>query len=278
VNQFTGSRGTGRIEVGGGGASRAAGRCRYNPEGVSLVLSTELDSGVVEPGGPPRPGRRRVLQYAGGAVVAALGGYYGLAGRGADEAARRQLRPDGRSRLPPGQHLIRWLRPMGGLPGDPSPGQFRLTVTGEVRRPLEFTFRELLALPQTEQVCDVHCVTRWSVFDTAWVGVPVARLAEMAGVKSSARHVVFEAAYGYTANVPLEAALAPNVLVAHTLQGEPLPEANGPPARALVPDLYFWKSAKWLTGIRFTRADEPGYWETRGYHNQADPWLEERYG
>jgi DMSO/TMAO reductase YedYZ molybdopterin-dependent catalytic subunit len=103
-------------------------------------------------------------------------------------------------------------------------------------------------------------------------------LATRAQVKASARHVIFEAAYGYTSNVPLHEALAPNVLVAHRYEGKPFARQHGGPARALVPDLYFWKSAKWLTGIRFVALDEPGYWETRGYHNHANPWKEERYG
>jgi DMSO/TMAO reductase YedYZ molybdopterin-dependent catalytic subunit len=97
-------------------------------------------------------------------------------------------------------------------------------------------------------------------------------------VRSGVHHVIFEAAYGYTSNVLLHEALAPQVLVAHKLEGSPLPRDHGAPVRALVPDLYFWKSAKWLKGIRFVRDDEPGYWETRGYHNHADPWKEERYG
>ena len=90
--------------------------------------------------------------------------------------------------------------------------------------------------------------------------------------------VIFEAAHGYTSNVPLREALAPTVLVARELEGAALPRTHGGPLRAIVPDLYFWKSAKWLTGIRFVARDEPGYWETRGYHNHADPWREERYG
>ena len=110
-----------------------------------------------------------------------------------------------------------------------------------------------------------------------FTGVRVADLAAAAKVKPSAHHVVFEAAGGYTSNVPLREAIAPNVLIAHRLDGTPLARAHGAPVRAFVPDLYFWKSAKWLTGIRFVSADEPGYWETRGYHNHADPWREERY-
>jgi DMSO/TMAO reductase YedYZ molybdopterin-dependent catalytic subunit len=228
-----------------------------------------------------RPGllhRRTILRTLGaGAVVTAFGWIHAALGDEADEKARAQKLPDGRPRLPPGQHLISRLRPMGGDEGNPSPGAWRLKIHGEVENPFTLDFAALLALPQVEQTCDVHCVTTWSLFDSRWTGVRVADLAEKARVKSSARHVIFEAARGYTANVPLREALRPNVLVAHKYEGSGLPRPHGAPVRALVPDLYFWKSAKWLTGIRFSSRDEPGYWETRGYHNHADPWTEERY-
>jgi len=107
--------------------------------------------------------------------------------------------------------------------------------------------------------------------------VPVARLAKKAGLKKGVRHVIFEAAHGYTANAPLKDAIHPDVLVTHRLDGKRLARAHGAPVRLVNPNLYFWKSPKWLTGIRFVTADEPGYWETRGYHNHADPWKEERY-
>lgn len=222
--------------------------------------------------------RRRFLKAitAGTVVVALGGGTYVIAQ--ADDPRAKALRPDGRPRLPPGQRLLDALKPMGGDPGDPSPASFRLRVHGEVESPFEVTFAELLAMPQTDQSCDVHCVTGWSVLDSRWRGVQVAHLAARAKVKPAARYVVFEAANGYTANVRLAEALAPDVLVAHQLAGNPLPRPHGPPVRGLVPGLYFWKSPKWLTGIRFMSRDEPGYWETRGYHNHADPWKEERYG
>jgi len=146
-----------------------------------------------------------------------------------------------------------------------------------VKKTLWLSYADLLALPQVEQNSDVHCVTGWSLFDSHWKGVRVSTIAELCGVKDSARYVIFEAAHGYTANVPMKEAMAPDVLCAHQLDGRPIPRPHGPPVRGLVPSLYFWKSAKWLTGIRFTRADEPGYWETRGYNNHADPWKEERY-
>jgi DMSO/TMAO reductase YedYZ molybdopterin-dependent catalytic subunit len=214
---------------------------------------------------------------AGTVVVALGGGAYVLADEGDERKARASLRPDGRPRLPPDQYLLKQLRPMGGDEGDPSPSAWRLSVSGEVDRPFTIDFTELLAMPQVEQICDVHCVTKWTVLDAHFTGVRVADLALRAKVRSTAHHVVFEAAYGYTSNVTLHEALAPTVLVAHRLGGTPLPRAHGAPVRALVPDLYFWKSAKWLTGIRFTAEDRPGYWERRGYNNHADPWKEERF-
>jgi DMSO/TMAO reductase YedYZ molybdopterin-dependent catalytic subunit len=223
--------------------------------------------------------RRAFLRRAtAGTIVVALGGgLYRVLGDGADREARAQTRADGRPRLPPGQRVISALKPMGGRSGDPRSRNFRLRVHGEVDEPFELDYAALLALPQTELSADVHCVTGWSVLGAQWLGVRVSALAEMAGVKDSARHVIFEAAHGYTANVPLRHALAPNVLVAHRMDGRPLVRAHGAPVRSLVPDLYFWKSAKWLTGVRFARRDEPGYWEVRGYHNLGDPWRELRH-
>ena len=227
----------------------------------------------------PSMQRRTFLRaMTAGTVVMALGGAaYVLADSEDEKRARATPRADGRSRLPPGQYLLKHLRPMGGDEGDPSPGSWRLSVSGEVEAPFTIDFAEMLAMPQVEQDCDVHCVTKWTVLGAHFTGVRVADLAARAKVKPTAHHVVFEAAHGYTSNVLLREALAPNVLVAHRLDGTPLARAHGAPVRALVPDLYFWKSAKWLTGIRFTRVDEPGYWETRGYNNHADPWKEERY-
>jgi len=225
--------------------------------------------------------RRRALvgaAMAGTVAVVLGGGAYVLADDEDERKARATLRPDGRPRLPPNQYLLRHLRPMGGDEGDPSPGAWRLKVHGEVDSPYTLDFAGLLGMPQIEQSCDVHCVTKWTVLDAHFTGVRVADLGARAQVRPGAHHVIFEAANGYTSNVPLHEALAPNVLVAHRLDGTPLARAHGAPARALVPDLYFWKSGKWLTGIRFSAVDEPGFWETRGYHNHADPWREERYG
>ncbi|MFO7178116.1 MAG: molybdopterin-dependent oxidoreductase [Pseudomonadota bacterium] len=223
-----------------------------------------------------RSRRQFVARAAAGTVVVALGGLYVFTDD-LTAAARAETRKDGRPRVPPGQRVISALKPMGGEPGDPNPARARLRVHGEVDAPFELTYAELLALPQLDLALDVHCVTGWSVLGARFRGVGVKALAERARVRPRARYVIFEAAHGYTANVPLREALAPNVLVAHALEGRPLARAHGGPLRAVVPDLYFWKSAKWLTGIRFTTRDEPGYWETRGYHNHGDPWREERY-
>ena len=222
--------------------------------------------------------RRRFLRAVGaGTVLVALGGgTYVLAAE--NDPRGKQLRSDGRPRLPPGQRIIDTLKPMGGDPGDPSAASFRLQIRGEVENPLTMDFAALTAMPVTEQVCDVHCVTGWSALDSRWTGVSIAQLAKLAKVKDTARYLILEAANGYTANVRLSEALAATSLLAYKFNGAALPHPHGPPVRALLPDLYFWKSAKWITGLHFSARDRPGYWETRGYHNHADPWTEERYG
>lgn len=223
--------------------------------------------------------RRRFLRLAGvGTVIAALGAWYVLADDEQTKAARAQKLPDGRPRLPPGQKVINRLEPMGGWAGSANKSSYRLRVHGAVDAPFEVDFAELLALPQAELALDVHCVTGWSRLGASWAGVRIAELAERAKPRPSARYVIFEAAHGYTANVRIDEALADDALVAHRYEGESLAHRNGAPVRALIPRLYFWKSAKWLEGIRFAADDEPGHWERRGYHNHADPWLEERYG
>lgn len=223
--------------------------------------------------------RREFLQRAlSGTMIAALGGGLYVLSDDLTRTAKAETLKDGRPRLPPGQRVIRALKPMGGEPGDPNPANLHLRVHGEVEAPYELTLAELLALPQREQRLDVHCVTGWSVLGARFEGVSLNELIERAKPKASARHVILEAAHGYTSNLLLSEARSAQAMVAHKLEGEALPRAHGGPLRAVVPQLYFWKSAKWLTGIRLSAHDEPGYWETRGYHNHADPWREERYG
>ncbi len=219
--------------------------------------------------------RRFVREAAIGTTVVALGGLYQFAAPA--RGAEGELRADGRPRLPPGQRVLQALKPMGGDPGSPLRQDFRLKVSGEVEQPFELDFAALSAMGAVELSVDVHCVTGWTVLGARFKGVRLLDLAARAKPKAAARHVVFEAAQGYTANVPIREALAPDALVAFDLDGQPLRSAHGAPVRAVVLNLYFWKSAKWLTGVRFTTRDEPGYWEKRGYNNHGDPWLEERY-
>lgn len=221
--------------------------------------------------------RTFIRQAAAGSFIAVLGGLYYF-NDGLTRQARAESRPDGRPRLPPGQRVIEHLKPMGGVAGNPNPAELSIKLSGEVERELALSFKELLALPAVELTVDVHCVTGWSVLGARFKGVRLADLAKTAGIKESARHAVIQAAAGYSANVLRHEALAPNVLLAYEHNGQPLGRGHGAPLRMVVPDLYFWKSAKWLTGVRFTRTDQPGYWEQRGYHNHADPWREERYG
>lgn len=222
--------------------------------------------------------RRRFIQTAAaGTTLSLLGGGLYVFSDDLLGEAKAETRKDGRPRVPPGQRVLQALKPMGGQPGDPRPSEFRLKVHGAVDQPLSLSLADLVKMGAVTLALDVHCVTGWSVLGAKFKGVRVSDLAQKAGVKASARHVIFEAAHGYTANVLLKEALHPEVLVSWELNGERLPRAHGAPVRAVNPLLYFWKSPKWLTGIKFVEKDEPGYWEVRGYNNHADPWKEERY-
>jgi DMSO/TMAO reductase YedYZ molybdopterin-dependent catalytic subunit len=151
-------------------------------------------------------------------------------------------------------------------------------VFGEVEEPVTLTFDALAALPQTEITIDIHCVTRWSRFDTSFKGVHWRELAKLVRPKATARFVVAHAEQGFTSNVPLEALEDDNALIAWEADGAPLEPEHGWPLRLVVPSRYFWKSAKWLRGLELVAADQPGFWERYGYHNDADPFKEERYG
>ena len=223
--------------------------------------------------------RRRFIRTAGaGTAITALGGAQYFFSHTLTRLAHAETRPDGRPRLPPGQRVLKRLRPMGGEPGDPSPGAFRLKVGGLVEHPRTFDLAALRKLGEVTVATDVHCVTGWSVLGAEWTGVRLSAVAKAVGVRRNARHVILEAAHRYSTNVVLKEALEDDALLAYKLDGRPLPRAHGAPVRVVVPGLYFWKSAKWLESVRFVARDEPGYWEQRGYHNHADPWREERYG
>jgi DMSO/TMAO reductase YedYZ molybdopterin-dependent catalytic subunit len=183
------------------------------------------------------------------------------------------------ARLPPGQYLTeKWpVLHAGTIPQtDLATWDFR--VFGEVESPIALSWEEFTALPAREVEVDIHCVTRWSRFDTSFKGVHWSELAELVKPKPGARYVVAHAEQDYTANVPLEALEDENALIAYEADGEPLTPEHGWPLRLMIPSRYFWKSAKWLRGIELRVADEPGFWERLGYHNDADFWKEERYG
>jgi DMSO/TMAO reductase YedYZ molybdopterin-dependent catalytic subunit len=151
-------------------------------------------------------------------------------------------------------------------------------VHGEVEAPIVLSYAELQALPQTDVTLDIHCVTRWSRFDVLFRGVRWRELASLARPTSAARFAVAHAEHGYTTNVPVAALEDPRALLAWEADGEPLTPEHGWPLRLIVPDRYFWKSAKWLRAIELTAVDRPGFWERYGYHNDADPFREQRYG
>jgi len=184
-----------------------------------------------------------------------------------------------RERLPPGQRLVKdWPVLDLGVQPDVPARKFRLDIDGMVRRPASMTLDEFMALPQAESVSDMHCVTQWSRYDNRWKGVSARTLLAMVEPKDEARHVIFHSHDGYTTNVRLDQFDQPDVFLVHQWEGEPIPRQHGGPVRVLIPRLYLWKSAKWVRRIELTGADRPGFWEVRGYHNNADPWNEERYG
>ena len=186
--------------------------------------------------------------------------------------------PVGEERTPPGQVLTeKWpVLHTGPVPAF-DPARWDLQVTGEVDRPLKLSWDEVAALPKFKDRSDFHCVTRWSRLDNDWEGVAMAEVIARAGVRASARHVIFHCEHGYTTNITIGDARAPGVLLATHWDGAPLAPEHGGPLRSIVPHLYAWKSAKWLRRIEFSATDQPGYWEVRGYSNTADPWKEQRY-
>jgi DMSO/TMAO reductase YedYZ molybdopterin-dependent catalytic subunit len=180
------------------------------------------------------------------------------------------------SRLPPGQYLERGFPVLAAGPTPRTPlDQWSFRIGGAVDRPASWSWEELLALPAETPTVDIHCVTKWSKFDTRWKGVSVDTL--LAGIDSAAEYVAIFADGGYTTNLPLDDVTGGKAWVAYEYEGEPLHPEHGGPARLLVPHLYFWKSAKWVRGLTLTVEDQPGFWEVNGYHDRGDPWLEQRY-
>jgi DMSO/TMAO reductase YedYZ molybdopterin-dependent catalytic subunit len=181
-------------------------------------------------------------------------------------------------RLPPGQHLVNHL-PVLDLGNRPvlNLTEWTLTLAGTIDSPQVLDWATLQTLPQCEVVADIHCVTRWTRLAVPWVGVLAAAVIQLAKPQPLAKYVVIHSADEYTTNLPRAALLDEDVLLAYAVDGEPLPVEHGGPVRLVVPKRYFWKSAKWITAIHFHETDQPGFWETRGYHNEADPFQEERF-
>lgn len=184
----------------------------------------------------------------------------------------------GADRLPPGQTLTNgWPVLDLGIHPIIDDKRFALTLDGAVTNPVKLDWAGFTDLPHEESVSDMHCVTAWSNYDNHWNGVSSRTLIELARPVPEARHVVFHSVDGYTTNVRLDQFADPDVYLVDRWNDAPISREHGGPVRVLIPRLYLWKSAKWVTRIEFTVADQPGFWEVRGYHNNADPWQEERY-
>lgn len=178
--------------------------------------------------------------------------------------------------LPPGQYLTDDFPVLSAGPTPPvTAGDWSFTVTTEAGERTSWTWADLMALPAEEPTVDIHCVTRWSKLATTWRGVSLDVL--LADVETAADYAMVHSSGGYTTNLPLEDLLDGKAWIAYEFDGEPLEPVHGGPARLLVPHLYFWKSAKWVSGLELLPDDEPGFWEELGYHNYGDPWREQRY-
>jgi DMSO/TMAO reductase YedYZ molybdopterin-dependent catalytic subunit len=194
----------------------------------------------------------------------------GFEGRGGD---RRD------PRLPPGQYDIGSDWPVLTAEATPNlaTSSWSFSVEGLVRHPVTWTWDEIRALPGASYEGDIHCVTTWSKLGVRFSGVSVDTLLAYADPLESASHVVAYSHTGYTTNLPLGDVTGDKAWVVWEYEGRPLEVGHGGPARLLVPHLYFWKSAKWVAGLRLVDHDEPGFWEVNGYHDRGDPWLEQRY-
>lgn len=182
-------------------------------------------------------------------------------------------------RLPPGQKWIRDLITYDIVKDVPhwDIESYRFKVFGQVENPIDMKYEELLSLPSVELLADFHCVTHWSVKDILWEGIPTSHIVNIAKPKSNAKFVMVHCLEGYTTNVPVEYLLLEDSILAYKMNGQILPKERGFPIRLVIPQLYAWKSAKYVCAFEFMEVDAPGFWEQRGYNMRGDPWKEERY-
>jgi DMSO/TMAO reductase YedYZ molybdopterin-dependent catalytic subunit len=179
-------------------------------------------------------------------------------------------------RLPPGQYLTEEFPVLSAGPTPRVPtDEWEFVIVTEMGHDYHWSWAELMAMPSDTPTVDLHCVTKWTKLDTAWRGVSLDTMLE--GVETEADYALAVCYGGYTTNLPLQDLLGGQAWIAYEYDGEPLAPEHGGPARLLVPHLYLWKSAKWVRGIQLTLVDEPGFWESAGYHDYGDPWLEQRY-
>ena len=182
------------------------------------------------------------------------------------------------NRVPPGQYLTRDFPVLTAGPTPIIPlDRWSFEIDGLVNEPIRWSWGEFQALPQRDFTVDISCVTKWTHLDMRWRGVSVDTLLEQVEIEPSATFVIAYSYGGYTTNLPLADVLNGQAFVAHEYDGKPLTPDHGGPARLVVPARYFWKSAKWVRGLRLQAGDEPGFWESLGYHNRGDQWREERY-
>ena len=183
-----------------------------------------------------------------------------------------------RDRVPPGQRVVTdWPVLDLGVTPKLDLEKWRIRVDGAVEKRVIWDWQDFLDQPQTTCSSDIHCVTGWSRLDNSWEGVSARHILDLVRPSAGATHCVFYSRDGYTTNVRLDRFAEEDVLLARRWQGEDLSAAHGGPVRVIMPRWYFWKSAKWLRRIEITTEDKPGYWEVRGYHNDGDPWQEQRY-
>ena len=199
-------------------------------------------------------------------------------GRGQSGEAVASSGPE-KPRLPPGQRLTQDFPVLDlGVQPPISPDEWRLTVSGLVDNPIDWGWDDFQDQPHVDMLTDIHCVTTWSRYDNTWQGISGQQFLAVVKPQANAKFMVFHSHDGYTTNVPVKAFAEDDVILAHTWNGQPISREHGGPVRPIIPKLYLWKSAKWVKHITFLEKDAPGFWEVRGYHNDADPWKEERYG